>query len=153
MIQAGNRTADITFDGATVTITRHRSALGVMAGTRIIPLAHITAVRWKPAGRFAGAGYLGLLIAGSPEHHYRTTQVLQTDLLKDPNAIPFGYGQMPAFEEVKKAIEQALAQPTAPAAVQPAVDAADQLAKLAELHQRGILTDEEFSKMKAKLIG
>ena len=42
-------------------------------------------------------------------------------------------------------LEAAAAPPAAP-------DPADQLAKLAELHQQGVLTDEEFQAAKAKLL-
>lgn len=44
----------------------------------------------------------------------------------------------------------------APAAPQPAAPAADpiqQLKELGELHQQGVLTDEEFAAQKAKLLG
>lgn len=46
------------------------------------------------------------------------------------------------------------ATPPGPAAVQgaPAIDVADQLRKLSELHAKGILTDEEFAAKKADLL-
>jgi hypothetical protein len=40
-----------------------------------------------------------------------------------------------------------------PAAPQPQADIADELTKLAGLHDRGVLTDEEFEKLKQKLLG
>jgi hypothetical protein len=44
--------------------------------------------------------------------------------------------------------------PTAEAAPAPAQpDVFDQLKKVGELHQQGILTDEEFAAQKAKLLG
>jgi hypothetical protein len=60
--------------------------------------------------------------------------------------------------------EQAYEQQTAPQAAPPAPPAAapapasqsdmiEQLKQLAELHSQGILTDEEFSAQKAKLLG
>ena len=39
------------------------------------------------------------------------------------------------------------------AASPPASDTVDQLTKLADLHDRGALTDAEFSAMKAKILG
>ncbi len=57
--------------------------------------------------------------------------------------------------EAKAAQQQAQAQPVAaPVAAAPAED--DQMAKLTELgelHAKGILTDEEFSAAKAKVLG
>lgn len=161
MLKATSRTADLTFDGYTITITRHRSAFNIAKGTRTIPLQHISAVQWKKAGMMSG-GYIRFIVAGSPEHRIRTNQALGTDILKDPNAIPFGSGQQAAFEAVKVAIEQGLAQgvppqpqwPTQPTpAAAPQVDVADQIAKLADMHAKGILTDAEFAALKAKAIG
>lgn len=43
--------------------------------------------------------------------------------------------------------------PAAEAAPAPEPDVFDQLKKLGELHQQGILTDEEFAAQKAKLLG
>ncbi|HEY7618534.1 MAG TPA: SHOCT domain-containing protein [Solirubrobacteraceae bacterium] len=41
--------------------------------------------------------------------------------------------------------------PAAPAA--PAADPIEQLKQLADLHQQGVLTDEEFAVQKAKILG
>jgi hypothetical protein len=43
--------------------------------------------------------------------------------------------------------------PAAPPAAGPAPDAVSQLKQLAELHQQGILTDEEFAQQKARILG
>ena len=43
--------------------------------------------------------------------------------------------------------------PAAPQAGAPAVDIADQLRKLAELRDQGILTEEEFAVQKQRLLG
>lgn len=54
--------------------------------------------------------------------------------------------------QVDAAVQQALAsQPAAPAAGQSSGQV-EQLQKLAELHQAGVLTDEEFAAMKAKVL-
>jgi hypothetical protein len=45
------------------------------------------------------------------------------------------------------------AAPSAPAPSAPAMSVADELAKLAALRSAGVLTDEEFSAQKAKLLG
>ena len=44
-------------------------------------------------------------------------------------------------------------QAAAPAAAPAAEDPYEQLKKLGELHEQGILTDEEFAAQKAKLLG
>jgi hypothetical protein len=153
VIEAANRTASITFDGATVTITRNRSAFGVDKGTRTIPIAQISAIQMKAAGKWSGAGHIRFVIAGTQEHRYRQTQVFKTDVLKDANAVPFGYKQQPEFEAVKTAVEQAIAQQQSGAAPQVGPSVADELRKLGELLQQGILSADEFAAAKGRLLG
>jgi hypothetical protein len=70
-------------------------------------------------------------------------------------------GHVAAKQQARYAEQQPAAAPpdeasapaaeAAPAPAQP--DVFDQLKKLGELHQQGILTDEEFAAQKAKLLG
>jgi hypothetical protein len=54
----------------------------------------------------------------------------------------------PGYQEAPP--EPAYEPPPAPAA--PAVDPIEQLQKLGELHQQGVLTDEEFAVQKSKIL-
>ena len=56
-----------------------------------------------------------------------------------------------AQQEEQQAYEQQAAAPPPPAA--PAEDPIEQLKKLAELKDQGILTEEEFAAQKAKILG
>ena len=58
-------------------------------------------------------------------------------------------------EQAQQAQQQAAAAPApAPAAAPTGMDdKIEQLKQLAELHQQGVLTDEEFAAQKAKLLG
>ncbi len=56
--------------------------------------------------------------------------------------------QQNKYAQQQASAEQAQAAPEAA----PAEDPMDQLTKLAQLHDQGILTDEEFSAQKAKLL-
>ena len=62
--------------------------------------------------------------------------------------------QQAAVEQAKQqgAAEAMAAAPAAPAAA-PAKDVTAELQKLADLHKSGVLTDEEFSAAKKKLLG
>jgi hypothetical protein len=48
---------------------------------------------------------------------------------------------------------QSLQEMMAQTGAQAAADPAEQLGKLADLHERGVLTDEEFAAQKAKVLG
>jgi hypothetical protein len=58
--------------------------------------------------------------------------------------------------QIDAAVQQAVTQEAAfqpqPQMVEPAVDLVAQLQQLAELHQMGVLSDEEFEAAKAKLL-
>lgn len=57
-------------------------------------------------------------------------------------------------QQDQPAPDQMEAEPQpAPAAPAPAVDPVEQLSRLADLHDRGVLTDEEFAAQKARLLG
>ncbi len=50
-------------------------------------------------------------------------------------------------------VEQAPAPAPPPAATAPENDMLDQLAKLGQLHDSGVLTDDEFNTQKARILG
>lgn len=152
MIEAGNRTATVTFDGHAVTITRHGDGF-VPRGTRTIPIGQITAIRWKPASKWKGPGHLRFVLAGTVEHRYSQTAILKTDILKDENAVPFGHTQQPAFEALKDALEQAISQPHTGPAQPSGGSLADEIGKLQQLRAAGALTDDQFEQAKARLLG
>lgn len=70
------------------------------------------------------------------------------------NRVSRRQGQRWAEQDAQKAQEQAAQAPppqASPAA--PAPDPIAQLKELGELHQSGVLTDEEFAAQKAKILG
>ena len=54
--------------------------------------------------------------------------------------------EQPAYQEQAPAYEE-------PPPAAPAADPIDQLKELGQLHEQGVLTDEEFAAQKAKLLG
>ena len=61
--------------------------------------------------------------------------------------------QQRSFEELKRQIETAQRQLSAPTAVAPAASSMDELEKLAGLKDRGIVTEQEFEQKKRQLLG
>jgi outer membrane murein-binding lipoprotein Lpp len=60
------------------------------------------------------------------------------------------YQQQPAYQQPPPPPQYQQPPPPPPAASSPMID---QLNQLADLHQQGVLTDEEFAAAKAKLFG
>jgi Short C-terminal domain/Domain of unknown function (DUF4429) len=115
---------------------------GMLRGDKTIPYSSIAAVQLKKAGMTAG--YLQLTLVGGPEAKGGLFQSTT-----DENTVNFYSNK--AFEEAKKLIEEGmLASRTG--VVQQRSNA-DELAKFAELRDKGVITEEEFQKKKNQLLG
>ena len=93
--------------------------------------------RRRPLMRVAGAAAVGTVAYQSGKRHEQQAQVneqaQQAYAATQPAAAP--------------------APPPAPAAAAPADDTTAELERLAQLHQSGALTDDEFAAAKSKLLG
>ncbi|MFI5974820.1 DUF4429 domain-containing protein [Streptomyces sp. NPDC051452] len=154
MIEVKGKTGQIQFDGQYVTIIRKgflaRSIVG--KGEKRLHISQIASVQWKPAGAVVN-GFIQFGIPGGVERRSKFGSQTQ-DAIKDENSVVFTKQQMPAFEELRKALDAAIAQqhaPQQPTAAAPSV--ADELTKLGQLLQQGILTQAEFEQQKAHLLG
>ncbi|MEV7859066.1 DUF4429 domain-containing protein [Streptomyces hirsutus] len=120
------------------------------AGDQRFPVGELCGVEWRSPEVFEG--HLRLLRRDEPARPPQADQ--------DPAAVVFGLGYGPVHESLPfAAAVLAAARTTAPvpagavAAVRrdPA-DIADRIRHLGELHQAGLVTDEEFSVKKAELL-
>lgn len=143
----------VGFDGVYVVITRSgwRARTTIGKGEKRIPVASIASVQWKPAGPLM-SGFIQFETAGMGGTRSRSGS--QTyDAAKDENSVLFTRKQQAAFEQLRAAVEQAIAarhspqpQHAAPASV------ADELVKLAQLRDQGVLSPVEFEQQKARLL-
>ena len=145
----------LTFDGTWVTIDRGKGFLargGVGKGEKKIALTQITSVRWKQPSHMVN-GYISFTLPGGTETRSRFgSQTIEA--AKDENAVIVKHSQAEEFLALKATIEEALGAHHAPspAPASPVDDPAEQLKKLADLHQSGLITDEEFAVKRAALI-
>ncbi|MDQ8040504.1 DUF4429 domain-containing protein [Cellulosimicrobium sp. XJ-DQ-B-000] len=140
------------FDGQFVTIERKglgRATVG--KGTKRIPVGSITAVQWKKPGALVN-GYIQFTLAGGNER--RASFGRQTyDAAGDENSVIVTKAQQEVFLQLREAVEAAIVARHAPAAPAAPVSGAEEVERLADLHQRGILSDEEFTAAKARALG
>jgi len=68
------------------------------------------------------------------------------------NRVSRRQGERWAAQEQQQYAQQQYAEPAPAPAAAPAQDNIAQLKELAELHQQGVLTDDEFAAQKAKLL-
>jgi hypothetical protein len=141
-----------SFDGRTVHFRwfwTGASSAKWKAGDQSFPVSELTGVEWRSPEVFEG--HLRLL-HGEPGP-------VQAD--QDPAAVVFGLGYGPVHESLPfAAAVLAAVRRRGPAAAVPAAtaprrdpaDIAERIRHLGELHQAGLVTDEEFSVKKAELL-
>ncbi|WP_030681905.1 DUF4429 domain-containing protein [Streptomyces sp. NRRL B-1347] len=166
-VSAGDAT--VSFDGETVRLEWNwkTEEAKAAAGTRTIALADVAAVEWQPAIGLEN-GYLRFTVRNSPT---------KAPPKYDPNSVElWGFKKDPLMALVAAAVQARLPHPARPAAPAPApAPAAEQLMakaapapappaeddhdallrrlrELGELHQSGILTDEEFTAAKQAVL-
>lgn len=117
---------------------------GMLRGDKTIPYKSIVAVQLKKAGMLAG--YIQLTLTGGSE---AKAGVFQST--KDENSINFhaSGGNNDKFEEAKRLIEERISADSNTPQNNPLND----LEKLAELKDKGIITDEEFQQKKKQILG
>jgi hypothetical protein len=109
-------------------------------GDKRIPYSSITAVQWREPGSWL-CGYMQLSLKGAMEWHGPINQ--------DENAIDFDK-KSDDFRPLRDFIQSKIG---ASSASHPQLSLADELAKLAQLRDQGVLTDDEFATQKARLLG
>lgn len=151
-IRAEGHNGQVEFDGYALTIFRRGfgARVSVGKGEKRIPLTSIVGVQWKPAGVLVN-GFVQFETAGQGGTRSRAGRQ-GLDAVRDENSVIFTKRQMPHFEQLRRAVEQALQR--GPAPQQPApTSVADELAKLGALYQQGLLSEREFAAQKARLLG
>ncbi|MGC9537659.1 DUF4429 domain-containing protein [Streptomyces sp. UG1] len=148
--------AKASFDGSVVRFRwfwTGASSTKWKAGDQSFPVAELSGVEWRSPEVFEG--HLRLLRRDFAD---ADAQPAQADL--DPAAVVFGLGYGPVHESlpfaaaVLSAVRSAgvAAVPAAAAPRRDPADIAERIRHLGELHEAGLVTDEEFSSKKAELL-
>jgi hypothetical protein len=102
-------TGTITFDGRMVTIN-HSTVMGRLTagkGEKRVPISSIAGIEWKPPG-MGVRGFIRFTIPGGIERTSRLGHRTQ-EAARDENAVLFGRTQVGEFEQMRNAIERAIA--------------------------------------------
>lgn len=153
-MEANGVNGQASFDGATLTITRHglmgRATQG--RNTKQIPLHALGAVQYRPPTLTAnGVWSVGVVGEVQSSTNARGRAAVSKVARGDENSIIVRPGQGGAFKALGEAINAAKAAPPAPAVVQapaplngPSNDVAAQLRNLGAMHHRGAIDDGTF---------
>lgn len=117
-----------------------------LKGSKTIPFQSISAIQFKKGGM--GNGYIQFSLLGGVESRGGLM-----DATHDENTVMFGgWGsENKKIEEIKNYIETRMVELRNTAPAQTSV--ADELSKLNELKQQGVLSEEEFEAAKKKILG
>ncbi|OHX39199.1 SHOCT domain-containing protein [Cytobacillus oceanisediminis] len=119
-----------------------------LKGDKEILIKQISSIQIKKAGALTN-GYIQFSFSGGKENKGGLF-----DATKDENTIMFNKKQMPDFEKLKLAIEEKIDQLSNTSSINVGqIDVADQIKKLAELRDSGIITEDEFNGKKKQLLG
>jgi len=116
-----------------------------LRGDKEIPIEHITAIQMKGAG--LTAGYFQIAYHGSVESKGGVFGAA-----RDENSINFYRGSQKDFQTAKQLIEERRQELTSRSTAS-TPSAAEELARFAQLHKDGVLTDDEFAAKKKQLLG
>ena len=145
-IEGSNGSVEVTDTGI---IIRRKGLANILTqgvqGDKLVPYSTITAVQFRAAGTFM-AGLIQFTLLGGRE--FKGGMMEAT---KDENAVLFTKQQQPAFERLREHVQAEMAKPAASPEA-PAPTAADELAKLADLVDRGFLSRDEFDARKRDLL-
>jgi predicted RNA-binding Zn-ribbon protein involved in translation (DUF1610 family) len=136
-----------------IRITRRGWLSFPKVGDKDILLSAITGIELKSAGWLGKAGYIRFVYQGGGEvkkSFWETADPVMR-AASDENAVLFGTGQQAEFEQFKKALEQRISEIARPQSNSTG-SVADELAKLADMKAKGILSDDEFRQQKRKLL-
>lgn len=127
-----------------------RGLLGILnkgvVGTKTIPFNSITGVQLR-MGNALTNGYIQFTLPGGNESK---GGILAAQ--KDENSFTFQAKQNGLMVEIQNYIEQRIGKPSGSSDSSGSISIADELRKLAELKDQGVLSEEEFQTAKRKLI-
>ncbi|MBB6446517.1 DUF4429 domain-containing protein [Bacillus benzoevorans] len=147
-MEASGVNGQLEFTGTKIIIKR-KGMLAKMTqglkGDKEILVKQISSIQFKKANSFTN-GYIQFAFSGGKEN-----QGGLFDATKDENTIMFNKKQMKDFEKIKLAVEEKIIESNQSTPSQ-VVDVADQIKKLSELRDNGIITDDEFNAKKKQLL-
>lgn len=113
-----------------------------LKGNKDIQIKQISSIQFKAAGMLTD-GYIQFGFLGG-----RESKGSWFAAITDENTITFNKKQQIKFEEIKSEVEKMISQP-----MQDKPSELDDLEKLAELRNKGIITEEEFNAKKKQILG
>ena len=147
-VKGHNGQLELTADSVLI---RRKGALSFMTqglkGEKSIALTSISSIQFKDAGMMT-SGYIQFAFIGGHE-----TKGGLFNATSDENTVMFTRKQQSDFVAFRAELEKRRAALASPVPQARSGDLASQLQGLADLRKRGVLSEEEFTAAKARLLG
>lgn len=114
-----------------------------LKGDKDILMSSLSSIQFKKAGFFTN-GYIQFAFFGGNEAKGGFIQATY-----DENTVMFNIFQKADFERLRTAVEKGMQVDTTPVST---LSGADEIAKLADLRDKGVLTDGEFQQKKTQIL-
>ena len=152
-LRAKGQNGQVEFDGRNVTIRRggFYGTMTVGRGDKVIPVQSITGVRYRKAS-LGGTirGVIEFTVPGGMEQRTRAGHQAVDEIHNDNAVVILRPKHNPEFEAIRDAVLATVQGNTA--AASPADDPSAALRKLSDLHDSGLLSDDEFAAKRAEII-
>lgn len=126
--------------------------LGGIPQEKVILLKDISDVNFTPVLKWRTVyGFIQFVVKGAQNRQYSGNPREYSEVDSDENVVTFGYKEMATFEELRDAVEEQLSSIKEGVVMTPSSNL-DELGKLAELRDKGIITEEEFEAKKKQLL-
>lgn len=116
-----------------------------LKGEKRIPYSSITSVQFKEVG--FTTGYIQFGVLGG-----RESRAGVWDAVKDENTVLFTKEASNDFRRLRDLVEERIRGGPAAQSSTPQISVTEELTRLADLRDRGVLTDEEFQEQKRRLL-
>lgn len=119
------------------------------SGEKQFMLADVTSIEFKAPTDKRDFGYIQFTFIGGQE-----SKAIGGDVQRDENSVMFGLLQAPQFETLRLAVESKMLAYRANqgGSFAPQATGIDELTKLADLRDRGAISDQEFETQKRRLL-
>ncbi|WP_300603860.1 SHOCT domain-containing protein [Niabella sp.] len=150
LLEANGYTGQLVITNTKVVIRRKGLggiiARGFLASNKEILIKNITAIS------FRNANWLTNGCIQFKTHGEVRCEIDNINVVNDANALIFTYGQRERFIKARQVVEGLMDTYAAQSDILPQISVADELKKFASLREQGIITQEEFLKMKNQLL-
>ncbi|MGD0559633.1 MAG: DUF4429 domain-containing protein [Streptosporangiaceae bacterium] len=154
ILRAKGQNGQIEFDGRNVTIKRggFYGTMTVGRGDKVIPVQSITGVRYRKASLGGTVrGFIEFTVPGATERRTRAGRQAVDEIHNENAVVILRPKHNPDFETIRDAVLAAIEHSNT-STEPPADDASTALRKLVDLHDSGLLSDDEFTAKRAEII-